>query len=185
VEPTILLKISVLGRDIACLMGNTTGSRKRNTRRVPQEPLLEPLQPLIKSKKRYYGPSALALLPSPDGAAPRIVTVPEEGGNPIEVWESDTGAVIHSITDPPRCVRALVSYELEPGQGHIRLASAHGRVAGGMLILWAVDEDFRQVASVLAHRGGVTSLLLLEKGGPDREGRPRLASGGCDGTVKV
>jgi hypothetical protein len=106
-----------------------------------------------------------------------------EVNNPIDVWDSDTGAVTHSLTDHAGCVRALVSYELEPGQGHIRLASAHGRVGGGTLVLWAVNEAFRQVASVVAHQSGVTSLLLLDNGGPEGEGRPRLVSGGA--TVKV
>jgi WD40 repeat protein len=166
-------------------MGNFAGSRKADTRPVPQEPLLEPLKPLICCPKKVYWTPALAILPTPDGAAPRIVTAPYEVNHPIDVWDSDTGTLTHSFTDHAGCVRALVSYELEPGHGHNRLASAHGRVGGGMLMLWAVDEDFRQVASVAAHQGGVTSLLLLEKGVPEGEGRPLLVSSGCDASVKV
>jgi WD40 repeat protein len=166
-------------------MGNFAGSRRAETRPVAQEPLLEPLQPLVRSPKKVYWTPALATLPSPDGAAPHIVTAPFELNNPIDVWDSDTGALTHSLTDHAGCVRALLSYELEPGQGQIRLASAHGHGGEGMLVLWAVDEAFRQVASVLAHPGGLTSLLLLENGGPERESRPRLVSGGNDATVKV
>jgi WD40 repeat protein len=182
---TTLLTTAVLGRGSADVMGNFAGSRRPDTRPVPQEPLLEPLKPLICCPKGYYGTSALAILPSPDGAAPRIVTAPYELGHPINVWDSDTGAVIHSFVEHAGCVRVLVSYELEPGQGQLRLASAHGRGGGGMLMLWAVDEDFPQVALVQAHPGGVTSLMSLENEGPEGKSRPRLVSGGNDATVKV
>jgi WD40 repeat protein len=170
-------------------MGNFAGSRRPDTRLVPQEPLLEPLQPLICCRKLKYWTYALAIIPWPDGAAPRIVTGPYENGNdgnnPINVWDSDTGALTHSITGHEACVSVLVAYELAPGQDHVRLASAHGREAGGMLILWAVDEDFRQLATVQAHRGGVTSLLFLDSGSLGNGERPRLVSGGSDATVKV
>jgi hypothetical protein len=105
---------------------------------TPQEPLLEPLQPLICRQKRNYQIYALAILPSPDGTAPRILTGPYESGkdaSPINVWESDTGAVTHSLTGHEACVTVLTSYELEPGHGHVRLASAHGTEGGGMLVL--------------------------------------------------
>jgi WD40 repeat protein len=175
----------VLVRGSAGVMGNAAGSRRPDTRRVPQEPLLEPLKPLICCQKRDYWVGALAILPSPDGATPRIVRGPYEADHPIEVWDSDTGEITHSVRDHEGDVRVLVAYELEPGQGRLRLASAHGGADGGMLVLWAVDGDFRQLAAVHAHRGGVTSLLLLDNGGPEGAGRPRLVSGGGDATVKV
>jgi WD40 repeat protein len=166
-------------------MGNAAGSRRPSSRRVPQDPLLEPLQPLFCCQKRDYWVGALAMLPSSDGAAPRIVRGPYEADHPIEVWDSDTGEITHSVHDHDGDVRVLVAFELEPGHGQLRLASAHGGAEGGMLVLWAVDEDFRRVTAVVAHRGGVTSLVLLDKGDPEGEGRPRLVSGGADATVKV
>jgi hypothetical protein len=152
---------------------------------VDGDPLLEPLQPLVRSQGTSTHINSLAVIPSADGTAPRIVTGPYEEDQPIDVWESNTGAVTHSLVDHEGDVRALVAFELEPGHGHVRLASAHGMEGGGMLVLWAVDEDFRQLAAVHAHRGGVTRLLLLDKGDPEGEGRPRLVSGGGDATVKV
>jgi WD40 repeat protein len=144
-----------------------------------------PAPPLLQSEGTSTDINTLAIIPSADGTAPRIVTGPYEENQPIDVWDSDTGVLTHSLTGHEGDVRALVAFELEPGHGHVRLASAHGMEGGGMLVLWAVDEDFRQLATVHAHRGGVTSLLLLDKGVPEGEGRPRLVSAGGDATVKV
>jgi WD40 repeat protein len=111
----------------------------------------------------------------PSGPEPSPAWIVMRSGNDsfLEVWDSETGRLVHTLCGHDINVWSLATYAL-PCDGRPRIATGD---RAGVLRLW--DGDSGEALQVMAdaHPGqGVTALCVYYEPG---EGKPRLVSGGA------